>query len=370
VDAHKNRACQHVGAPLRCGLNLGVARHPDSLKYVAMHKPAARFSILLTALILVCVPGFAGADTPVNFGVVTWIGYGPIYCAAARGYYKKHGLDVKLINFSDNSVMAGALQSGQIDATTLTYDQVISANARGWKLKVVMPVDYSVGGDAILASSQIQSIKDLRGRKIAFMPASPSDFLLGYALAKDGMSERDVRPINTTPEGVVGIMAGGSADVGVSYEPNVSLIVKSGGGKRFHVLLSSRDARGMITDVLVLKDSTIAKDPRLVEGLIRGTMEGLDFMKSDRAAAAAIIAKTLEITPAEVQEQLQNIENPALANLGDVFKKDAVLPSFYASGKIIGDILKREGQIIALPPIEATYDASFVSALQARPGGS
>jgi NitT/TauT family transport system substrate-binding protein len=264
--------------------------------------------------------------------------------------------------------MAGAVQGGEIDATTLTYDQVIAANARGWKLKVVMPVDYSVGGDAILASAQIKSIKELKGRKVAFMSASPSDFLLSYALAKDGLSERDVEPINTTPEGVVGIMAGGSADVGVSYEPNVSTVVKSGGGKRFHVLMSSREARGMITDVLVLKDSVIAKNPKLVDGLIRGTMEGLAFMKADPVRAGAIIAKTLEISPSEVQDQLPNVENPALANLGDVFKKSAVLPSFYASGKIIADILKREGQIEAPPPIEATFDATFVNAVQAGPG--
>jgi NitT/TauT family transport system substrate-binding protein len=334
----------------------------------SMTRRAARFLTVLAALPLLA-PLLVLADTPVNLGVVTWIGYGPIYCAAANGYYKRHGLDVKLINFSDNSVMAGAVQSGQIDATTLTYDQVISANARGWKLKVVMPVDYSVGGDAILASMQIQTIKDLKGRKVAFMPASPSDFLLGYALAKDGLSERDVQPVNTTPEGVVGIMAGGSADVGVSYEPNVSVIIKSRGGKRFHVLLSSRDARGMITDVLVLKDSVIAQNPKLVEGLIRGTMDGLAFMKSDPSRAAAIIAKTLEISPSDVKEQLPNIENPELANLGDVFKKEDALPSFYASGKIIGEILKREGQITTLPPIERTYDASFVSALQAHPGG-
>jgi NitT/TauT family transport system substrate-binding protein len=251
----------------------------------------------------------------------------------------------------------------------MTYDQVIASNARGWKLKVVMPVDYSVGGDAILAGAKVQSVKDLRGRKVAFMAASPSDFLLGYALAKDGMSERDVQPVNTTPEGVVGIMAGGSADVGVTYEPNVSVLVKSGGGKRFHVLMSSREARGMITDVLVLKESVITKNPKLVDGLIRGTMDGLAFMKSDPAKAVAIIAKTLEITPAEAAEQLPNIENPALPNLGDVFKKTPELPSFYASGKVIGDILKREGQIDTSPPTEITYDASFVSAVQANPGG-
>ena len=49
-------------------------------------------------------------------------------------------------------------------------------------------------------------------------------------------------------------------------------------------------------------------------------------------------------------------------------KKSAVLPSFYASGKIIADILKREGQIEAPPPIEATFDATFVNAVQAGPG--
>ncbi|MDB6085286.1 MAG: nitrate transporter substrate-binding protein [Gammaproteobacteria bacterium] len=332
-------------------------------------QPMARFLGVILAASMSFAPGFARAEVPVNLGVVTWIGYGPIYCAAANRYYEKYGLAVKLVNFSDNSVMAGAVQSGEIDATTLTYDQVIAANARGWRLKVVMPVDYSVGGDAILASIRIHDIKELKGRKVAFMAASPSDFLLGYALSKDGLSEKDVQPVNTTPEGVVGIMAGGSADVGVSYEPNVSVIVKSGGGKRFHVLMSSREARGMITDVLVLKESTISKNPKLVDGLIRGTMEGLAFMKADPTKAAAIIAKTLEISTAEVREQLPNIENPPLADLGDVFNKAADLPSFYASGKIIGDILRREGQIEAMPAIEATYDASFVKALQANPGG-
>jgi NitT/TauT family transport system substrate-binding protein len=334
-----------------------------------MQQTAPRVVGMLAVIALAFVPRLAAADDPVTVGVVTWIGYGPIYCAAANGFYRKYGLDVKLVNFSDNSVMAGALQSGQIDATTLTYDQVIAANARGWKLKVVMPVDYSVGGDAILASTKIQSIKDLKGRKVAFMSASPSDFLLSYALSKDGMSEKDIQPVNTTPEGVVGIMAGGSVDVGVSYEPNVSVIVKSGGGKRFHVLLSSREARGMITDVLVLKDSVIGKKPKLVAGLIRGTMDGLAFMQAHPGEAGAIIAKTLDITPAEVQEQLPNIENPALSRLGDVFKKSDTLPSFYASGKIIGDILSKEGQIDSTPPIDATYDSTFVAALQAGSGG-
>ncbi len=320
------------------------------------------------ALIVLLAPTLLSAGTQSSLGVVNWIGYGPIYCAAANGYYKTYGANVRLVTFSDNSLMSGALEGGEIEASTLTYDQVITASAKGWRLKVVMPLDYSVGGDAIIASSAVHSAKDLKGRKVAFQALSPSDFLLGYALAQAGLSEKDIRPVNSTPEGVVSIMAAGAVDAGVTYQPSVSAILKLGGGKLYHVLLSSREARGMITDVLVVKESTIAKNSKFVEALVRGTLEGLNFMQREPAKALAIIGKTLEISPAEVRAELSNIENPPLAELDEVFKNSGALPSLYASGAIIGAILKKEGQIERLPSIPDTYDARFVSVLQARPG--
>jgi NitT/TauT family transport system substrate-binding protein len=314
------------------------------------------------------LPAICATGPQYSLGVVNWIGYGPIYCAVANGYYKKYGFDVKLVTFSDNSQMSGAVEGGEIAATTLTYDQVLTANAKGWKLKVVMPVDYSVGGDAILASSTVHTVADLKGRRVAFQPLSPSDFLLAYVLAGVGLSEKDIRPVNATPEGVVPVMATGAVDAGVTYEPSVSTIQKIGGGKLYHVLISSREAKGMITDVLVLKQSTLDSNPKFADALIRGTMDGLAFMQNEPAKAAAVIAKTLEVSVADVQAQLPNIENPALPHLGDVFSKTDALPSFYASGKIIGNILAKQGQIATLPPIDATYDSRFVAAVQANPG--
>ena len=324
----------------------------------------ARMAMLVTVAFIFLPAVSTAAAT--RLGVVNWIGYGPIYCAAANGYYKKYGWDVKLVTFSDNSLMSGALQGGEIEASTLTYDQVITAASKGWKLKVVMPLDYSVGGDAIVSKTSIHSIKDLKGRKVAFQPLSPSDFLLAYALAQSGLSQKDIRAVNSTPEQVVAVVATGAVDAGVTYEPSVSTIRKLGGGTQFHVLLSSREARGMITDVLALTESTIAKNPKLVEALIRGTLDGLSYMRKEPDKAAALIAKVLEISPDDVKSQLANVENPPLNQLDEVFRKSSALPSFYASGSLIGDILKKEGQIQASPAIEATYDASFVAALQAN----
>jgi NitT/TauT family transport system substrate-binding protein len=323
---------------------------------------------IAVVLMFVFASAHVSAGVPVSLGVVNWIGYGPIYCAAANGYFKKYGADVRLVTFSDNSLMSGALEGGEVDASALTYDQVIMANARGWRLKVVMPLDYSVGGDAIIAAAGVGSVQALKGRKVAFQPLSPSDFLLGYALARAGLAQRDIRPINSTPEGVVAIMATGGADAGVTYQPSVSAILNLDGGKRYHVLLSSREARGMITDVLVVKDTTITTNPKLVEAMIRGALDGLVFMRQQPAKAGAIIGKTLEISPAEVQAQLSNVENPALGELAEVFRNTPALPSFYASGAVIGEILRKEGQIHQLPAIADTYDSRFVSALQAHPG--
>ncbi len=322
----------------------------------------------VAAVAFMSLPDVVGAAAQVRLGVVNWIGYGPIYCAAANGYYRKYGWDVTLVTFSENSLMSGALEGGELEASTLTYDQVITAASKGWKLQVVMPLDYSVGGDAIVSRAAIHNINELKGSKVAFQPLSPSDFLLAYALAKSGLSQKDVRTVNSTAEQVVSMMASGAVDAGVTYEPSVSMISKLGGGSQFHVLLSSREARGMITDVLAFKESTIAKNPKLVEALIRGTLDGLDYMRKEPDKAATLISKVLGIGVDDVKAQLGNVENPPLSQLGDVFKKSSVLPSFYASGTIIGDILKKEGQIQVLPPIEATYDASFVAALQSHPG--
>lgn len=69
------------------------------------------------------------AAARVTLGVVNWIGYGPIHCPAASGYYRRYGWNVKLVTFSDSSMMSGALESGELDAATLAYD---SCSMCGW----------------------------------------------------------------------------------------------------------------------------------------------------------------------------------------------------------------------------------------------
>jgi NitT/TauT family transport system substrate-binding protein len=317
------------------------------------------------ALALLAGASQASAATNITLGAVSWIGYGPIYVAAAKGFFTQHGLNVSLVNFNDNAAMPGAVYGGQVTAATLTYDQVIGSDAKGWDLKVVMPIDYSAGADAIVAADDITSVAQLKGLKVAYAPLSPSDFLLGYALKQAGLTKSDITSINVPADGVPGVIVGGSTKVGVTYDPSVSSIVQADGGKKFHVLFSSRQAPGLITDVLVMSPKFLKIDPAAVTDFIEAFVEGEAYMKANPADAEAIIGQALGESVADVKAQLAGVENPDLAAMPTVLAKSDRLPSFWVTGPVIGNLLKAEGQIQAVPPIAGTYDASFVDALAA-----
>jgi NitT/TauT family transport system substrate-binding protein len=306
------------------------------------------------------------AATTLNVGTVVWIGYGPFYVAEALDLFKKNGVSVKLQVFSDPALIPAALSSGSVQGAMLTYDQVIGQVALGMKQRVVMPIDYSNGGDAIVAANSITKVSEFKGKKIGFNPLSPSDFLLSYALKTHGLTDKDITSVAMTPESVPAAMASGQMLVGVTYEPSLSQIVSQGGGKKFHVVYSSKDAPGLIADVLVFNDKFIKSNPKEIKGIIQSYLDGLAYMKAKPDEAAKIIGKFMGISGKEVMEQMPGVYNIPLAEMPKAYVKSTETTSYYASGDIISSILKAKGQIKAIPPTESTIDAQFVTALQKK----
>jgi NitT/TauT family transport system substrate-binding protein len=308
----------------------------------------------------------AFAANQLNLGTVVWIGYGPFYVAESLDLFKKYGLSVKLKVFSDPSLIPAALASGSVQGAMLTYDQVIGKVARGLPQKVVMPIDYSNGGDAIVGPKNITNISQLKGQKIGYNPLSPSDFLLSYALKKNGLTEKDIIPVSMTPEAVPAAIASGQMSIGVTYEPSLSQVTGQGGGTKFHVILSSREAPGLIADVLVFDEKFIKSNPKDIVGVMQAYLDGMAYMKSKPEESAKIIGKFMGISPKEVKEQIPGVYNLPLKEMPNAFRKSKETTSFYTSADIISGILKAKGQIDKVPATEATMDAQFVNALQAK----
>ncbi len=306
----------------------------------------------------------ASAETPtrVRLGTVAWIGYAPFYVAVEKDLFRKYGVKVELQDFPDPALMPSAIKSGGLQGAMYTYDLVINAAARGQGLKVVMPIDYSNGADALVADKSIRTVADLKGRKVAYPFSTCDNLLVAFALEKAGLKESDIQGIDTTPENVAAAMTAGAV-AGATYEPNITQILKLGGGGKFHVLFDSSKAPGLITDVLFFDAAYIEKHPKVVDAVMRGYLDGLAYLKAKPDDARKIIAKAMSVTAAEVKEQQKGVYNIPASEMSGYFVKRDDSKSLFHVGAGIGDILVKRGQIPATPAIESTFDLRFVTAL-------
>lgn len=304
------------------------------------------------------------AATEVRLSLVSWVGYAPLYVADSQKQFAPHGVNVKVTSLSDNALLIDALKKGTADAATLTYDQVITAIADGLAIKVVLPIDYSNGGDAIVAPKTIPNIAALKGKKVGFNYLAPQDILLTYALKKNGLTQKDITPDNIPADSIQGVLESAKIDAGVTYEPNVSTIAGLAGGQKFHVIFSSKEAPGLITDVLAFTQAFIDKNPEAVKGVLKGYLDGFKFLKDKPDEAQKIIAAALGVPKAEVPAQLATVYIPNLEEMDMVFKPSEDMRSLFASGKLISELLLNKQAIKTIPKTEDTFDASFISTIK------
>ena len=156
----------------------------------------------------------------------------------------------------------------------------------------------------------------------------------------------------------------GGAIAGTTYEPTISKILKMGNGKKYHVLMTSKEAPGLLTDVLYMDKAYIDKNPDTIRAVIKGCLDGLQYIKDKPVAARKIIAKYLSSTEAEVKEQQAGVYNIPAAEMAGYFVKKNDSNSLYKTADLVNTILIARGQIKTPTKVEDTLDNRFTLELQ------
>jgi NitT/TauT family transport system substrate-binding protein len=151
---------------------------------------------LLLAAFAALPLGSGVARAEIGVGVSDWTGWVAWYVAEQQGFFKKCGANVKLVQFANYSDSISALSTGQLDANSQTWSDTLGPLQKGLPLKVVLVNDNAFGNDALMVSPKIKGFADLKGRKIALEQYSVSHFVLYTALARNGLSPRDVTVVN------------------------------------------------------------------------------------------------------------------------------------------------------------------------------
>ncbi|CAM1361370.1 phosphate ABC transporter substrate-binding/OmpA family protein [Tenacibaculum xiamenense] len=266
-----------------------------------------------------------GYNDVLNIGVVTWGGYagGQYFNEGFKAntesrFYKDYGFKVNFKVIDDFDASRDAFKNGDIDLMWATIDAFPTevAGLAQYQPQVVFQADWSRGGDAIVARRGISRVSDLKGKKIAVAPMTPSHSFLIWLLEAGDLTPKDVSIVEV-PSAIDAADAfkSGTVDAAVVWSPDDADCVSKVAGSR--VLESTKNATHIIADVFVAKKEFVETHKDQLRDLYEGWMIGaseLNASDSNKRKAAKILAEGLSQPEDFCYDAINNVR---LATHGD-----------------------------------------------------
>jgi NitT/TauT family transport system substrate-binding protein len=265
----------------------------------------------------------------IKMGIEPWLGYGLWHVAGKKSLFKEQGLDsVEIVNFTTDADLNAALASGQLDCGNIATHTAMAFAAAGLPIKIVLLLDVSMTADAMLSDGSITSIKELKGKQVAYEEGTTSDLLLNYALAENGMSIADIQKVPMPAADAGSALIAGKVPVAVTYEPYLTLAMNQ--NKKTKMIYEAGVAPGLISDVLVVNDKFLQEKPGQILALLKTWDAALGAYKNDTTASRAIISEAVGAKPEELATAFDGVTYYSVAEnksqLGGDYK-NKVMPA-------------------------------------------
>ncbi|MBP8087125.1 MAG: OmpA family protein [Saprospiraceae bacterium] len=235
--------------------------------------------------------GFNDDDNTLVVQLVTWGGYGPgLYFNEGAEpneqsrFFKDYGFKVRFVVENDLLNAMNAWIADEYDVAVQTADAFPlytgPADLKEFKPKAFMQVDWSRGGDAIIVKRGINSVNDLKGKKIAVAVPSPAQTLLMTALEAANLKYSDVQVIKTTDNlKAAQLFRSADVDAAVVWSPDDMLATNDVPGSK--ILLTTKDQSHVIADIFFAKESYLNSHRKMIDGFYEGWMKAVAELKSN-----------------------------------------------------------------------------------------
>ena len=248
-----------------------------------------------------CIPS---PEPAVRVGLVVWPGYEPAFLARDLGYLDSTA--VELVDFRSPTESLRAYRHGVIDVVATTLDYALELRAHDSTSRVILVLDVSHGGDAIVARREFRSLRELRGSRVGVDASALANYMLLRALEIHGMTLRDVElvPLSITDQAEA--LADGEVSAVVTYEPMRTQLTRAGA----RTLFDSRRIPGELVDVLVARRTLVEERPEVLRGLAAAWFRARDYLQSEPADAARRVAAREAVTPEQFLHSMQGVRLP------------------------------------------------------------
>jgi len=200
------------------------------------------------------------------------------------------------------------------------------------------------------AKSDIKSIKELAGKKIAILPGSTQEVVILDRLKMEGMSIKDVQPIRVSFSDMPAALERGDIDAYVGAEPGPSISVAKGVGRIVEFPYST--PTGSVNMVMTTHELMIKENAELVKVFLTIHRKATEYAMSNRAAFVDMATQKLGQPRPTIEIAAPNVE--LTWNTDEDWVKRA---------KYYGSEMLDKKQIRQLPDYAKFINTSFVNDL-------
>ncbi len=251
----------------------------------------------------------------ITLALDNWIGYFPLQSARMAKRLRQDGLQLVCQNDqADYDARMRRLKDGEIDFAVATVDSfLLNAAAYHYPGVIVMVIDESSGGDAILARrDRVTSLDALKSRddlRVAFTPNSPSHHLA--KAAADHFNATHLLPTGAQRIETQGSadacnkLLAGKTDIAICWEPDVSRAMQDGGIVK---LLGTEDTRRLVVDILIAGRDRVRNDPKSIESFLKAYFHTLKTYRDNPQLLSKDIQQESGLSAATVKTMLNGVK--------------------------------------------------------------
>lgn len=249
-----------------------------------------------------------------------------------------------------------AMKEGYLHGAGLTLDEAVSLHESGCRVKCVLAIDYSMGGDMLIDQKEVKNMRELRPKRVGYEGTVVGEFLLQRALVSHSIKRHDVTLIEIKPENWIHAFKEQIVDALVCYNPaSTTLLTKYEG----NLLFSSKDIPFEIIDVLIFTESFFNKNKKTIVKIAKAWFDSLDYMKNHFKDSVTTIASEKQITTDEFKQGLNGLIAPNLSvnkSLFDMQSEDNI----FKYSQVIIDFMLAEGLLFKRVNTDDFFEPSIL----------
>jgi NitT/TauT family transport system substrate-binding protein len=243
----------------------------------------------------------------VKVGVLKIAALTNAWVAKTQGFYEKNGLNVQLVEFKSGSEAIFAQRGGDVDIILSIPGTAMSASEKGFGLMAIFQNEsaQSAAPDSgtllVLKDSNINSVKDLEGKKIATSALHTQQAVaLLSVIKKAGVDLSKIQVIEIPYPSHSDVLKSKQVDAVAPVDPFSTHILNSGNAKVLsYIYVESLPEQPL--GAWFVKKSWIKGHEDIIAGFNKSLQESIDYMLADPARARNLVAEYTGLDPKLVQ---------------------------------------------------------------------